>query len=366
MYKLKRLLARLVLTLGAVPELVALAQHPDHRLKSVRRKPPYRRFLDLVFITLRWGEVSTLYYVGGMDRSEARVSRDYLPYPVFRRMRNRRNRHPGTGHPFDYICLLQDKRLFDRYFASGGIPTVPVIGEIDTSFCLHIDGNPALHVTELDRASFDHPTLFCKPRFGIRGDDVFKIDLRDEGVFVNNELVDSDSLASGLAQSYICQDVIKQHETMAFLNPSSVNSLRVITFMEDDTPEPFLTFLRIGAAGNITDTDNSARAVARVDQGTGQLNEIGYWISGDHLEETTKHRSSDVEFADIVVPYFEECLELACRAHRWVDGVHSVGWDIAVTPTGPVLIEGNDDWSARQAMCVMPEFRREFLRRYAP
>jgi hypothetical protein len=36
---------------------------------------------------------------------------------------------------------------------------------------------------------------------------------------------------------------------------------------------------------------------------------------------------------------------LALRAHRVFYDFPSVGWDVAVTPEGPVLIEGNYNWN---------------------
>lgn len=31
-------------------------------------------------------------------------------------------------------------------------------------------------------------------------------------------------------------------------------------------------------------------------------------------------------------------------AHKSLYGIHSIGWDVAITDQGPVLIEGNDNW----------------------
>ena len=42
-----------------------------------------------------------------------------------------------------------------------------------------------------------------------------------------------------------------------------------------------------------------------------------------------------------MIPYWKESLETCLKAAKMVDGLGYVGWDIAVTPNGPVLIEGN-------------------------
>jgi hypothetical protein len=43
-----------------------------------------------------------------------------------------------------------------------------------------------------------------------------------------------------------------------------------------------------------------------------------------------------------VLPLWQETIAMACRAHAAFAPRVIVGWDIAVTPKGPVLIEGNN------------------------
>ncbi len=45
------------------------------------------------------------------------------------------------------------------------------------------------------------------------------------------------------------------------------------------------------------------------------------------------------------MPYWEEVKSLALRAATAFPWVHGVGWDIAISEQGPVLIEGNRAWS---------------------
>ena len=41
------------------------------------------------------------------------------------------------------------------------------------------------------------------------------------------------------------------------------------------------------------------------------------------------------------LPQWDEVRELAARAHRAFSDRVLVGWDIAITPDGPVIVEGN-------------------------
>jgi len=62
---------------------------------------------------------------------------------------------------------------------------------------------------------------------------------------------------------------------------------------------------------------------------------------GDRLE-VVRHPDSDAVISDIVVPFWDEALELTQRAHRSAfPRFVFLGWDVAITAEGPLLIETN-------------------------
>ncbi len=60
------------------------------------------------------------------------------------------------------------------------------------------------------------------------------------------------------------------------------------------------------------------------------------------------------------IPYFHDAVELAKVAHTYFYGLDSIGWDIAFTNDGPMIVEGNDDWDGVIAMTLDPDFRAQF------
>ena len=49
-------------------------------------------------------------------------------------------------------------------------------------------------------------------------------------------------------------------------------------------------------------------------------------------------------FEGFRIPYWNEVRELVKNVHAKLPDIRSIGWDVAITPNGPVLIEGNDNW----------------------
>ena len=45
-----------------------------------------------------------------------------------------------------------------------------------------------------------------------------------------------------------------------------------------------------------------------------------------------------------ILPTLYEVKELVINAHKQFYELESIGWDFVITPNGPVILEGNDDW----------------------
>jgi hypothetical protein len=210
-------------------------------------------------------------------------------------------------------------------------------------------------------AAGEHQRLFCKPQCGIRGANTFILDIGESGLFIDGAPADIAMLENRLGNEvYLFQRPIVQHEQISQLHPTSVNTLRVVTYRNAGAAEVLSVSLRMGADGDITDNAGGNRVFAGIRDGDGRLMETGYRATGERFFETRAHPTTGIRFRDCVIPYYRECLDLARRAHSWTPGVYSVGWDIAVTPEGPRLVEGNDDWSGR-VMLMIPGFRERVL-----
>jgi hypothetical protein len=78
----------------------------------------------------------------------------------------------------------------------------------------------------------------------------------------------------------------------------------------------------------------------------------------------TVHPDSGVPLEGYRIPYFREAVQVVTRMHERLHGIHSIGWDVGISPEGPIIIEGNDDWEGGIPMVLEPDFRRRFLQMY--
>ena len=61
----------------------------------------------------------------------------------------------------------------------------------------------------------------------------------------------------------------------------------------------------------------------------------------------TSHPHSQIAFTGLSIPYWREILQLVHNAHKHrLKHLPSAGWDVAILPTRPILIEANPIWCA--------------------
>jgi hypothetical protein len=148
----------------------------------------------------------------------------------------------------------------------------------------------------------------------------------------------------GSYHGWVVQEYIQQHEDITRISPYTVNTVRVVTFLTaENIVEIHFTIIRLGRKGNAGDNWATGGLSVGIDQTTGIMGPGvlkpkygGEWLS--------KHPDSGELIEGIQIPHWNEIISLCKRAATQFSGIRSIGWDIAVTQDGPVIVEGNGDW----------------------
>ena len=137
----------------------------------------------------------------------------------------------------------------------------------------------------------------------------------------------------------VIEEEIKQHKDMAKLHPSSINALRIVTIVVDGVPHCVYVSCKMGNKGKFLDNLENDGLFCPVDKETGKIFAIAHTSKLITYEE---HPITKVKFVGYKIPYVQEAIDLALKAALEVKEMRYIGWDVAITPTGPVIIEGND------------------------
>ena len=140
-------------------------------------------------------------------------------------------------------------------------------------------------------------------------------------------------------KAYLIEEVVVQNDVMNSLSASSVNTIRIITILKNDSVKLVAGCGRMSRDGNVVDNFNSGGLSGILDIKTGKIVTDGY----DKFRSTFKvHPDTGTQFIGFQVPMWDEVTALVTEAAKVVPQIGYVGWDVAISKDyGPLLIEGN-------------------------
>jgi hypothetical protein len=115
-------------------------------------------------------------------------------------------------------------------------------------------------------------------------------------------------------------------------------------------------YLRIGRQGAIVDNHGAGGILAGIDLGSGL---VGTAYDAAH-EPHDRHPDSGRPIAGRVIPYWRESVALVERTLDAFPMMRFAGFDIAVTPSGPAVIEVNNFPGTDGVACTNLQLGRIF------
>ena len=137
----------------------------------------------------------------------------------------------------------------------------------------------------------------------------------------------------------ILEEHIRSCDEINEFHPHSLNTIRVVTFSNNERSIPFGALLRIGAHGSFLDNTHAGGVFAPIDIETGRLSMEGIDTNGNRYEF---HPDSGKRIKDFQIPHWDEVLKTCQEASLVMPGTFFAGWDICIRENGKVeIIEGN-------------------------
>lgn len=199
----------------------------------------------------------------------------------------------------------------------------------------YVEGKP---VTKDDAAELckDLGEVILKPSLTARGQGVQKLKLKDGVNVINGQrLID---IFTEYKEDYLIEELVVQHERMAQLNPSSVNTIRIVTYRSGMDIKVVYTVVRIGRLNQTIDNESAGGISAAINP-DGKIAKYAYGKPGvDKVEYTDNGTKLD----GYEVPSYQEALDMVKELHYQLPYFNIMAWDIAITKDGkPLMIEFN-------------------------
>lgn len=299
-------------------------------------RPIHRQLVDQLRLYLGAGVLPPWYYIFELHREPStRNARDF----VYRweskagvlRLLKEGDRAPSSE--------LNDKAEFAEQCRRNQIRTVPVLA---------VFGNGKAEL-RADPVELD-TDLFVKPIIGRGGKGAQRWDLVAPGLYRSPDgyPLGRDELIARLAfesraTPILVQPRLRNHPALEPLNNDALSTVRVLTCLnEANEPEIVGAAMRMAIGTNhVVDNLHAGGIATAVDVETGTLGAASDLGVDSRLGWMDRHPVSGAAIAGTQLPMWSEVRDFAIRAHRAFADRVLVGWDIAITPDGPVLVEGN-------------------------
>lgn len=200
-------------------------------------------------------------------------------------------------------------------------------------------GREALDLREVDYRSFRsfldrHPIFFVKTPSDCGGDNIERI--------LTENISNPKELHEKLLKKnqIVVEEAVVQHLKMSEISVNSVNTIRIGTTID---PEGKVAVAYMTLRFNTTDAyfDNASMGGAfTLLSDEGEITHPGY-INYPREHSFTLHPATGESILGFQIPMLEEVKKLVCESAMVLPTTRYMGWDVAISPEGPLIIEGN-------------------------
>lgn len=301
------------------------------------------RLWDLFRWKLLHREVLTDYYKYGFETKSHSEQDEYLSPSEMDQYREKITRILGLSlseYNFSYLVVTADKYLANNYLNYLGIPCAENLGLINNESVVWREGKvESLESLLVGR----NGAVFVKHISSSCGKGIFKIDYSKQMMFSEDGLLPVNQLLQIFKKgTWVVQKEVKQHHDLDLINPNVVNCLRINTVLNNFKPEYSTSFIKLATGKTVVDNWDKGSLLVGIDYTTGSMLSKGYYkIDGLDVCYFKTHPDTGMVLKGTVIPYFKEAVDLCLKAHQYYYGTFTIGWDVAITPDGPVIIEVN-------------------------
>lgn len=312
-------------------------------LRDPERKSIPKMAMEYASCWIDKGERPGYYFRHFLYRKSYENVRTYLGREEFRRIR-RHVRRRGK------VRILDNKIIFHRYFSEvPGVCLPRYLGHSENGAFHGHNGETQpfwdryaveTQIKRLveDASAQGSTSFFAKPSTGSHGRGVMRITAE------TLSRVDWEELSR---VDMIFQATVDQHPDLAVVFPDTLNTMRITTYRPPgENAVVGSAWIRFGRRG--TSPDNASiggmfmgadtRMGIDIDRGiTVGLGQTQFDYGGQLY---SRHPDTNYELMGVRIPDFEDATEMAMTAANAID-YPIVGWDVAISKKGPVLIEGN-------------------------
>ena len=308
------------------------------RVAAIAGVPVGTQWRHQVWSALRYGFHPETYYRFKMYRaSSPREFPLYVPVPMQVSLRGALYERFGLN-----AAVLSDKRHFYRRCVDAGVPVPPTVCDASDGEVHWWPGYDALPPCDLFSKEADAMCGAGAARWVWQGDGTYRA---EDGSQLSAAEVVARLQELSRTAPLVLQLRLTNHPALLPYAHRALSTMRVATYRRDTGGVGLLhAFLRMPTRDVPADNYTMGGVACEVDPDTGRLGP-GSFKSLEQIEVyVTTHPLTGAPIDGFEVPDWSDAVALCVRAHELFAEHFSIGWDVALTADGPVLVEGNYNW----------------------
>lgn len=250
----------------------------------------------------------------------------------------------------DWIGLFDNKIASDSYLAAHGFPTIPLLG----IYTEKLASPSHLVIASADELKAflrrpDHYPMFGKPIEGLQSIGSIGLAHYDFGTdrlkTIGGESITVEDYASDVlnnfSHGYMFQKFLSPHPAIREVCGNRLATARIVTLARDGEPSVFRACWKIPSGPNMADNYwRPGNLLAQIDVATGKVVRV---TSGTGLELAyhSEHPDTKAPLIGMAIPRWDELKQTAIEAARLLRHMPLIGFDMAMSETGPVVVEMN-------------------------
>lgn len=320
--------------LGGIAAGVRVTRKLGPSIKQRAGKSALRQFAEQMGFMWKFGLAPKTYYQFELfDPECGRLAGQYL-----QRNETKSAAYKIMHKPTDH--RLSEKLEFHNRCRALGLPVAPIVfaateGAPDPQFA---------ETTEMP--PFD---LFIKPRKGSGGRGAVKWQYA-EGIFVHADgrhmtpgALRQAVVEQSAEQNMLVQKTLTNHPDLTDVSCRTLTTIRIVTCRNEggEYEVTNAAFRMPRVAGSPVDNFHAGGIAAAVDIATGRLGaatDLGLSANSGWF---TQHPITGAPIEGRLLPCWQDARELVETAHAHFSDFAVIGWDVAILPDGPCIIEAN-------------------------
>ncbi|MBN4068385.1 hypothetical protein JYU06_02525 [Desulfotalea psychrophila] len=233
---------------------------------------------------------------------------------------------------YEYQILFNDKEFWEQFCQGLQLKIPHYFGVLEPGLRCHEKLKNFL-------ADSSGSKIIMKPIQGHAGRGIMLAQYGSEGIEIKTPTMTYSLTKFQLMTKCVVQEFIEQHPLVAEFSSSSVNTIRIVTLLTKNNDVVLVSgSMRFGQADSFVDNWSAGGVSVGVDIENGILKKYAYDKQGNRY---TEHPVSRKIFEGFRIPKWGSVVKIARRIQEVSSFYRLVGCDVAITESGPVLIEAN-------------------------